>query len=206
MAQPIITLDLEGVMVPEIWLAVAAKTGIKELELTTRDIKDYDELMTHRLKVLADNDIKLSTIQEVISTLEPLEGAKRFLDRLRAKYQVIILSDTFREFAHPLMVQLGMPTIFCHSLKIEDDRIVGYELRQQNQKQKAVLALRSLNYKIAAAGDSFNDTTMLLEADYATFFHAPQNVLDLFPQLEYCNEYDELYDKLSAAADRFDAE
>ncbi len=203
MAQPIITLDLEGVMVPEIWLAVAAKTGIKELELTTRDIQDYDELMQHRLKVLAENDISLSSIQEVIATLSPLNGAKEFLDKLRAKYQVIILSDTFREFAKPLMIQLGMPTIFCHSLKIENDRIVGYELRQSNQKQKAVLALRSLNYKIAAAGDSFNDTTMLLEADYGCFFHAPQNVLEKFPQLEFCNEYEELFEKLSKAADSF---
>jgi phosphoserine/homoserine phosphotransferase len=190
--QTIVTLDLEGVLVPEIWIAVAERTGIPELRLTTRDIQDYDELMQHRLKVLDQHKIGLSLIQEVIATLSPMEGAKEFLDTLRSEVQVIILSDTFREFAHPLMRQLDWPTIFCHNLEIENDKIVGYTLRQPNQKQKAVEALKALNYKILAAGDSFNDTTMLGAADAGFLFHAPQNVIDLFPQFPAILNYDAL--------------
>lgn len=196
--QTIVTLDLEGVLVPEIWIAVAEKTGIPELRLTTRDIQDYDELMQHRLRVLDQHGIKLSLIQEVIGTLSPMEGAKEFLDELRSLTQVIILSDTFREFAAPLMRQLGWPTILCHNLVVENDQIVGYKLRQPNQKQKAVEALKSLNYKILAAGDSFNDTTMLGAADFGFFFHAPENVTKLFPQFPLASDYNDLLNRFKA--------
>ncbi|MDC3250028.1 bifunctional phosphoserine phosphatase/homoserine phosphotransferase ThrH [bacterium] len=191
--QSIITLDLEGVLIPEVWINVAEKTGIEELKLTTRDIQDYDELMQHRLKVLEKHNITLSQIQEVIATLKPLEGAKEFLDTLRNETQLIILSDTFREFAKPFMDQLGLPTIFCHSLVIKDDKIVDYKLRQNNQKEHAVKALQSLNYKVIAAGDSFNDTTMLGAADHGFLFKSPDNVAELFPQFPRYTEYDELW-------------
>lgn len=196
--QTIVCLDLEGVLVPEIWIAVAEKTGIPELRLTTRDIQDYDELMTHRIQVMEKHGIKLSLIQEVIGTLSPMDGAKAFLDELRSITQVVILSDTFREFAAPLMKQLDWPTILCHNLIIEDDKIVGYKLRQPNQKQKAVEAFKSLNYKILAAGDSFNDTTMLGAADQGFLFHAPQNVIDLFPQFPVAKDYQDLLARFKA--------
>lgn len=170
MKQTIVTLDLEGVLVPEIWIAFAEKTGIEELKLTTRDIPDYDELMQGRVNILNKNKLTLSGIQEVIGTLSPLEGAKAFLDELRSLTQVIILSDTFEDFAQPLMEQLAWPTIFCHRLEIEGDRIANYRLRQPDQKRKAVAAFKSLNYKVIAAGDSFNDTTMLSEADVGYLF------------------------------------
>ena len=152
--QTIVTLDLEGVLVPEIWIAFAEKTGIKELRRTTRDEPDYDVLMRGRLKILDEHGLKLGDIQEVIGTLSPLPGAKAFLDELRARAQVIILSDTFAEFAQPLMRQLGWPTIFCHQLEVADGRIVNYRLRQPNQKQRSVAALKALNYRVIAAGDS----------------------------------------------------
>ena len=192
MKQTIVTLDLEGVLVPEIWIAFAEKTGIEELKLTTRDIPDYDELMQGRVDILNKNNLTLSGIQEVISTLSPLEGAKAFLDELRSLTQVIILSDTFEEFAQPLMEQLAWPTIFCHRLEIEGDRIANYRLRQPDQKRKAVAAFKSLNYKVIAAGDSFNDTTMLSEADVGYLFHAPENIIEQFPQFTAFNEYPEL--------------
>lgn len=198
MKQTIVTLDLEGVLVPEIWIAVAERTGIEGLKLTTRDIPDYDELMTGRLKILDENGLTLSLIQEVIGTLSPLEGALEFLDRLRERTQVIILSDTFEEFAHPLMRQLHWPTIFCHHLEIEDDRIVHYKLRQQNQKQHAVAAFKSLNYRVIAAGDSFNDTTMLGEADVGFLFHSPESIQQQFPQFRALDEYDDLYNAIEA--------
>ena len=192
MQQTIVTLDLEGVLVPEIWIAFAEKTGIAELKRTTRDEPDYDVLMRGRLKILDEHGLKLSQIQEVIGTLAPLPGAKEFMDELRSLTQVIILSDTFEQFAKPLMRQLGWPTLFCHRLVVESDRIVNYQLRQPNQKAKSVAALRSLNYKVIAAGDSYNDTTMLLEANTGFLFHAPDNVKREFPQFKAFDDYGDL--------------
>ena len=191
--QTIVTLDLEGVLVPEIWIAFAEKTGIEQLKLTTRDIPDYDELMTGRLAILNEHGLKLADIQEVIGTLAPLEGAKAFLDELRSITQVVILSDTFLEFAKPLMEQLAWPTIFCHDLEIDAvGRVANYRLRQPDQKRKAVAAFRSLNYRVIAAGDSYNDTTMLGEADTGFLFRSPDNVKAEFPQFRSAEEYDEL--------------
>lgn len=192
MKQTIVTLDLEGVLVPEIWIAVAEKTGIRDLRLTTRDIPDYDVLMKGRLNLLDQHGLKLSDIQQVISTLGPLDGGKEFLDELRTLTQVIILSDTFEEFAQPLMKQLGWPTLFCHKLEVVDDRIVNYRLRQTNQKQKSVAALKGLSYHVVAAGDSFNDTTMLMEANAGFFFHAPVAIQKQFPQFKAVETYTEL--------------
>ena len=192
MKQTLVTLDLEGVLVPEIWIAFSEKTGIPELRRTTRDEPDYDVLMKGRLRILEEHGLKLGDIQEVIGTLAPLEGAKDFLDELRGLTQVIILSDTFAEFAKPLMRQLGWPTLFCHQLEVEDGRIVNYNLRQPNQKQHSVAALKSLNYKVSAAGDSFNDTAMLQEADVGFFFHAPEPIQKQFPQFEAFERYEDL--------------
>lgn len=193
MKQTIVTLDLEGVLVPEIWIAFAEKTGISELRRTTRDEPDYDVLMKGRLAILAQHGLKLPDIQEVIGTLHPLEGAREFLDELRSITQVIILSDTFGEFAQPLMRQLGWPTLFCHQLEVEPDgRIVNYKLRQPNQKQASVAALKALHYQVIAAGDSFNDTTMLLEADTGFFFHAPEAIKAQFPQFKAFDRYEDL--------------
>ena len=197
--QVIVTLDLEGVLVPEIWIAFARKTGIEKLKLTTRDVPDYDELMQGRLEVLSANDLTLSAIQEVIGALSPLEGTRAFLDELRSFAQVIILSDTFEEFAKPLMRQLGCPTIFCHRLEVEEDRIVRYHLRQQNQKQKAVAAFHSLNYRVIAAGDAFNDITMLQEADAGFLFRAPENVKAQFPQFPAVEDYAALLQRIREA-------
>ena len=191
--QTIVTLDLEGVLVPEIWIAFAEKTGIEQLKLTTRDIPDYDELMTGRLAILNEHGLKLADIQEVIGTLAPLEGAKAFLDELRSITQVVILSDTFLEFAKPLMEQLAWPTIFCHDLEIDaEGRVAKYRLRQPDQKRKSVAAFHSLNYRVIAAGDSYNDTTMLGEADTGFLFRSPDNVKAEFPQFRSAEEYDEL--------------
>lgn len=192
MKQSIVTLDLEGVLVPEIWIAVSEKTGIEQLKLTTRDIPDYDELMRGRLKILAERKLTLSDIREVIGTLAPLAGAKEFLDELRTLTQVIILSDTFEEFAQPLMRQLDWPTLLCHQLVVEGDRVVDYRLRQPDQKRKAVAAFRQLNYRVISAGDSFNDTTMLAEADHGFLFHAPESIERQFPQFPAKKTYDEL--------------
>jgi phosphoserine / homoserine phosphotransferase len=198
--QTIITLDLEGVLVPEIWIAFAKKTGIAELRRTTRDEPDYDKLMQGRLEILDAHGLKLPDIQEVIGTLSPLEGARAFLDELRTLTQVVILSDTFAEFAQPLMRQLGWPTILCHQLETDSTgRIVNYKLRQPNQKQKAVAAFQSLNYRILAAGDSFNDTTMLSQADAGFFFHAPASIQAQFPQFPAFEDYGELLGALRAA-------
>jgi len=180
--QSIVTLDLEGVLVPEIWIAVAEKTGIKELRLTTRDVPDYDVLMKGRLKILDQHHLKLRDIQEVIGTLRPLAGAAEFLEELRSITQVIILSDTFQEFAQPLMRQLGWPTLLCHSLEVVDSRIVNYRLRMESQKQKAVAALKTLNFQVIAAGDSFNDIAMLSEADAGYLFCSPPAIQKQFPQ------------------------
>ena len=188
--QTIVTLDLEGVLVPEIWIAFAKKTGIEQLMLTTRDIPDYDELMAGRLVILAENGLKLADIQEVIGTLEPLEGAKAFLDELRSITQVVILSDTFEEFAAPLMRQLAWPALLCHRLEIDGEgRVANYRLRQRDQKRRAVAAFRGLNYKVIAVGDSYNDTTMLGEADTGFLFRPPDSVRAEFPQFESTGEY-----------------
>jgi len=161
MQQSIVTLDMEGVLTPEIWIAVAEKTGLPELRRTTRDEPDYDKLMRYRIDILDRHGIKLSDIQGVIGTLAPLPGGKAFLDELRSLVQVIILSDTFEQFAEPFMRQLNWPTLFCHRLIVENDRIAGYQLRQPDQKRKSVAALKSLNYRVISAGDSYNDTSML---------------------------------------------
>jgi len=191
--QTIVTLDLEGVLVPEIWIAFAEKTGIEQLKLTTRDIPDYDELMAGRLAILAENGLKLADIQEVIGTLAPLEGARAFLDDLRTITQVVILSDTFEEFAGPLMRHLAWPAILCHQLEIDSEgRVANYLLRQPDQKCKAVAAFRGLNYKVIAAGDSYNDTTMLGEANVGFLFRAPAGVKDEFPQFTAAEKYGEL--------------
>ena len=200
MKQSIVTLDLEGVLVPEIWIAVAMKTGIEKLRLTTRDIPDYDVLMKGRLKVLDENGLKLRDIQEVIGTLKPLDGAGEFLDELRTITQVIILSDTFEEFAKPLMRQLGWPTILCHRLQVDENgRIVNYKLRTPDQKQKSVAALKLLNYNVISAGDSFNDTTMLAEAHTGILFHAPENIKKQFPQFPAVERYKDLMELIKAA-------
>jgi len=190
--QSIVTLDLEGVLVPEIWIAVSEKTGIKQLRLTTRDIPDYDVLMKGRLKILAENKLGLAAIQEVIGSLRPLDGAKEFLDELRSVTQVIILSDTFEEFAKPLMKQLSWPTLLCHRLEVVDGSIANYKLRITDQKKEAVKALRSMQYKVIAAGDSFNDTAMLAAADVGILFRAPESIKKQFPQFRALESYSEL--------------
>lgn len=183
---------MEGVLTPEIWIAVAEKTGIKELRRTTRDEPDYDKLMRGRLAILDRHGLKLSDIQQVIGTLRPLEGGKEFLDELRSLVQVIILSDTFEQFATPLLRQLGWPTLLCHRLVVEHDRIVDYRLRVPEQKQRAVAALKLLNYHVISAGDSFNDTAMLCEAHVGLLFRAPEPVKQQFPQFKNVDSYPEL--------------
>jgi phosphoserine/homoserine phosphotransferase len=180
---------MEGVLTPEIWIAVAERTGIKELRRTTRDEPDYDKLMRSRLELLEQHGLKLSDIQQVIGALEPLPGAKEFLDELRAEAQVIILSDTFEQFAWPLLRQLAWPTLLCHRLVVENDRITGYRLRVPEQKQKAVAALKLLNFFVIAAGDSFNDTAMLCEAHAGFLFRAPEGVRQQFPQFKAVESY-----------------
>ncbi len=196
----IICLDLEGVLIPEIWINTAEKAGIEELKATTRDIPDYDELMRFRLDLVAKHDLRIQDIQAVIDTLTPLEGAKAFMDQLRADYQVIILSDTFQQFAVPMMRQLDWPAIFCHELIIDDEGLINdYKLRQQDQKRKAVKAFHDLNFKIVAAGDSYNDTTMLSEAEAGILFCPPQNVIDEFPQYPVAKTYAELRSEIDSA-------
>lgn len=186
-------LDLEGVLIPEIWINVAQKTGIDELLATTRDIPDYDVLMTQRLRILDEHNLKIQDIQEVIDGLGPLEGAKDFLDWLKTEFQVVILSDTFYEFADPLMRQLGNPTLFCHKLGIsEEGKVEAYHLRMPDQKREAVKRFHELNFKVIASGDSYNDTTMLGEADRGILFCPPQNVIDEFPQYPVATNYNEL--------------
>lgn len=199
--QTMVTLDLEGVLVPEIWIAVAEATGIEELRRTTRDEPNYDLLMRQRLALLAEHNLTMSAIAQVISTLHPLPGAKDFLDALREKTQVIILSDTFEQFGLPFMRQLGMPTLLCHRLIVENDRIVDFELRQVDQKRHAVEAFKALNYRVAAAGDSYNDTAMLATADSGFLFHAPDNVIAEFPQFPSLSSFSELLEHLSRALD-----
>ncbi len=186
-------------MTPEIWIAVAEKTGIPELRRTTRDEPDYDKLMRYRIAILDQHGIKLSDIQNVIATLKPMPGGKEFLDELRSFVQVIILSDTFEQFAQPLMRQLNWPTLFCHRLVVENDRIVNYQLRQPEQKKHSVAALKSLNYHVISAGDSYNDTAMLLEANVGFLIHAPENVKREFPQLPAVESHAELMTLIKGA-------
>ncbi|GAB1259935.1 bifunctional phosphoserine phosphatase/homoserine phosphotransferase ThrH [Aurantivibrio plasticivorans] len=196
-------LDLEGVLIPEIWIAFAEKTGIEELKATTRDIPDYDVLMKQRLAILDKHGLGINEIQEVIATLTPLEGAREFVDWLRERFQVIILSDTFYEFSQPLMRQLGWPTLFCHRLEIgEGGKVVDYTLRQKDPKRQSILALKTLYYRMIAAGDSYNDTTMLGEADAGILFKAPQNVIDEFPQFPAVHTYEDLKKEFIAASNR----
>lgn len=197
----LICLDLEGVLIPEIWINFAEKTGIEELKLTTRDIADYDVLMKKRLSILEAHGYGLPDIKAVIDTLEPLPGAKEFVDWVRDNFQLIILSDTFYEFGMPFMKKLGMPTLFCHKLDVaEDGRVIDYKLRQPDPKRASVKALHSLNYKIIAAGDSYNDTTMLSEADAGILFHAPQNVIKEFPQYPAVHTYEDLKEEIIKAS------
>ena len=196
-------LDLEGVLVPEIWIEFANKTGIEELKATTRDIPDYDVLMKQRLALLDQHGFKLQDIQEVIATLAPLEGAREFVDWLRERFQVIILSDTFYEFSQPLMRQLGFPTLFCHRLITnEEGSVVDYKLRQADPKRQSIRALQTIYYRTIAAGDSYNDTTMLAEADAGILFHAPQNVIDEFPQFPAVHTYEDLKKEFIKASNR----
>jgi len=199
-------LDLEGVLVPEIWIAFAEKTGIEKLRLTTRDIPDYDVLMRGRLKILEENKLGLPDIEEVIGGIAPLPGAKDFLDWLKTEFQVIILSDTFYQFAGPLMRQLGHPTLFCHRLVVDESgRIADYKLRQADGKTQAVRALKGLNFKTVAAGDSYNDTGMLKEADRGILFRPPDNVIREFPQFPVTRDYEEFKAALLAAKDELEA-
>jgi phosphoserine/homoserine phosphotransferase len=196
-------LDLEGVLVPEIWIEFAQRTGIDALRATTRDIPDYDVLMKQRLAILDQHNLKIEDIQDVIAGLSPLPGAIDFINWLRERFQVIILSDTFYEFSEPLMRQLGWPTLFCHRLITDESgRVVDYKLRQKDPKRASVKALHSLNYRVIAAGDSYNDTTMLSEADVGILFHAPQNVINEFPQFTAVQEFDELKREFLKASNR----
>ena len=188
----IVCLDLEGVLVPEIWINVAEKTGIEALRRTTRDEPDYGKLMRGRIKILDEHGLSLSDIQAVIAEMGPLDGAKAFLDELRSLTQVLILSDTFAEFAKPLMKQLGWPTLWCNSLEVVDDRIVSHRMRIENGKKAAIEALRSLNFRTFAAGDSYNDLAMIEAADGGCLFRAPVAILGDYPHLAMTAEYDEL--------------
>ncbi len=196
-------LDLEGVLVPEIWIAFAEQTGIDALKATTRDIPDYDVLMSQRLEILREHGLGLPEIQQVIASLEPLDGAVEFVDWLRERFQVVILSDTFYEFSQPLMRQLGFPTLLCHKLSVASDgRVTDYRLRQANPKRQAVLAFKSLYYRVIAAGDSYNDTTMLSEADAGILFSAPDNVVAEFPQFPAVYGYANLKQAFINASER----
>ncbi len=196
-------LDLEGVLIPEIWIAFAEETGIEELKATTRDIPDYDVLMKQRLRILDEHGLTLPQIQDTISRLTPLEGAREFIDWLRERFQVVILSDTFYEFAAPLMKQLGYPTLLCHKLEVDENgRITDYTLRQKDPKRQSVRAFQLLNYRVVATGDSYNDTTMLTQAEAGILFHAPKNVIEEFPQFPAVHTYEELKKEFIKASNR----
>ena len=189
----LICSDLEGVFIPEIWINVAIRTGIEELKLTTRDISDYDVLMKRRLQILDANNLKLKDIMDVISGVDPLEGAVEFVEWLRSNYQLIIVSDTFDQFAQPLMKKMGWPTIFCHTLLVDETgRVTGYKLRQADAKRKTVNALRSLDYRVVAFGDSYNDIGMLQAADQGILFSPPDNVVAEYPEFPVTRNYEEL--------------
>jgi|TARA_B110000438_G_C15758456_1_gene626192 phosphoserine/homoserine phosphotransferase len=196
-------LDLEGVLIPEIWIAFAEKTGIEAFKKTTRDEPNYDVLMNYRLDLLRENNLGIKEIQAVIATLQPLDGAIEFVDWLRERFQVVILSDTFYEFASPLMKPLGYPTLLCHKLECaEDGSVLNYRLRQTDPKRQSIVALKSLYYRTIAAGDSYNDTSMLAEADVGILFHAPDNVVNEFPQFPSVNTYGDLKLEFVKASDR----
>ena len=199
----VVCLDLEGVLIPEIWIAFAERTGIADFRRTTREEPDYDTLMRYRLALLRQHGLKLADIQAVIASMAPMEGAKDFLDELRSRFQVIILSDTFYEFADPMMQQLGRPTLFCHRLVIDaDGYVANYTLRQPNQKAHAVNALKGLNFQVIAAGDSYNDTGMLGAADAGFFIHPPEAIIAQFPQFPVNRSYAELKASIHGAAER----
>ncbi|MGE4584372.1 MAG: bifunctional phosphoserine phosphatase/homoserine phosphotransferase ThrH [Sphaerochaeta sp.] len=196
----IVCLDMEGVLVPEIWINVAERTGIEELRITTREEPDYDKLMANRIKILKEHELSLRDIQSVIASMGPMEGALQFLDRLRSKTQVVILSDTFTEFAQPLMRQLGWPMIWCNDLVVDEKQmIISHRMRLHDGKRKAIQALRNLNYRTFAAGDSYNDLTMIKEADGGCLFRAPRNILSEYPDLPLV----ETYDAFLAVIERF---
>lgn len=192
MKQSIVTLDMEGVLTPEVWIAVAERTGVPELRRTTRDEPDYDKLMRYRIDLMDRHGVTLSRIQETIAGLPLLTGARAFLDSLRQRMPVIILSDTFEQFAQPFLRQLGWPTLLCHRLIVENDRITGYQLRLPDQKKSAVAAFQALNYNVIAAGDSFNDTSMLAQANHGILFHAAEGLIRQFPQFPSVSTYGEL--------------
>jgi len=199
----VVCLDLEGVLIPEIWIAFAERTGIPEFRRTTREEPDYDKLMRYRLGLLRQHGLKLADIQDVIGGMSPMAGAKDFLDELRTRFQVIILSDTFYEFADPMMRQLGRPTLFCHKLVVDAEGFVAdYKLRQPDQKRHAVNALKSLNFQVMAAGDSYNDTGMLQAADAGFFIHPPESIVAQFPQFPVNHSYAELKANFDAASAR----
>jgi len=194
-------LDLEGVLIPEVWINFAERTGIDALRATTRDIPDYDQLMTQRLEILREHNLGLNEIQEVIDGMDPLPGAGEALDWLRQRFQVVILSDTFYEFAEPFMRKLGWPTILCHKLEVDGDgMITDYKIRQPDPKRASVKAFHSLNFRCIATGDSYNDTTMLSEADAGILFRPPPNVIEEFPQFPVAREYDELQAEFAKAS------
>ena len=194
----IVCFDLEGVFTPEVWIAVSKATGIDELKLTTRDISDYDVLMRNRIALLKKNKITLKDIQEIISKMDLLPGAKEFLDYIRSVAQVVIVTDSFIDFVMPFMKKLGFPMCFCHNLEINEEGIItGYKIRISEMKKKTVLAFKKLNYEVIAAGDSYNDVSMLLEAKHGILFRPPKNVIEQFPDLPVVNEYDELKDLIS---------
>jgi len=198
-------LDLEGVLIPEVWIGVAETTGVVALRRTTRDEPDYDKLMRGRLALLKEHNLGLKDIQAVIDQMDPLPGAEAFLQRLHGRYQVVILSDTYYEFAEPFMRKLGWPTLFCHSLEYDSDGcITDYLLRMKEHKRHSVVAFRSLNFKTIAVGDSYNDTAMLAEADHGILFRAPDKVIKEFPQFSVTRTYDELYDEFERAHAKLD--
>ena len=200
----IVCLDLEGVLVPEIWIEFSKRTGIPELSRTTRDEPNYDKLMKFRLELLREHKLGLPDIQKVISEMGPMPGAREFLDALRERYEVIILSDTFYEFAHPLMRQLAWPTLFCHCLETDGHgMLTNYRLRMHDQKREAVKRFRQMNFQVVAAGDSYNDTAMLGEANAGILFHPPENVIREFPQYPVTLNYDELRAEIDKAFARF---
>ncbi|MDR1513512.1 MAG: bifunctional phosphoserine phosphatase/homoserine phosphotransferase ThrH [Propionibacteriaceae bacterium] len=203
MAMEIVCLDLEGVLVPEVWINVAERTGVEALRLTTRDVADYDELMRHRLRTLDAHGLKLPDLQAVIATMDPLPGAVEFVAWLDRCFQTVVLSDTFYDFAQPLMARLGFPVLFCHDLVTDQDgRISDYRLRLPNQKQAAVEAFQALNFHVFAAGDSYNDTAMLLAADLGLLFRPPQRVVDDFPSLPVARSFEDLAQSFAAASSR----
>lgn len=196
-------LDLEGVLIPEIWINFAERTGIDELKATTRDIPDYDVLMRQRLQILKQHNLGLADIQTVIDGMSPLAGAREFLDWLRERFQVVILSDTFYEFAAPMMRQLGHPTLLCHKLSIDENGMVeNYHIRQKDPKRQAVKAFHNLNFRVIAAGDSYNDTSMLSEADEGILFRPPQNVIEEFPQFPVVTDYNHFREAFKQASNR----